>query len=190
MTNRLIAAATVAAFALLAPSAHAGAPYPGERLANNPTLDALVVQGQAYWHSQVPPVTPCAHPIVMFADDLRDPGEIVDVLGRTDWGGCVMRFLLDDSMRYMLSHPLDVRLTTDFGEIVTHELGHTAGLLFTDNPTDPTHSLDDASLMHATATWQWSVPSVAAWALVRASRACRARHWYWRADQCRRRRHD
>jgi hypothetical protein len=176
------AVAVVAGVLVLALAPAASAQYPGERVANNPTLNELVAIGQNHWRTRVPPVTPCAHPTVMLADELTDSRDPAPPLGwvfaRADWNGCTMWFKAD-AVSYLQSHPLDEVAALTAGTLVAHELGHTAGLQFPDNPLDPYHSPNPRSLMYADVANTVPLPTVrglARWVHRRAAAARRGRY--------------
>jgi hypothetical protein len=88
---------------------------------------------------------------MLLAEDLGPAGSNGEpALGRT--AGCVI-WLASSSehslLGYVQAHPRDRQVAATFCRLVVHELAHTAGLTFSDNPADPAHSPDPNSVMAA-----------------------------------------
>jgi hypothetical protein len=110
----------ILALAVTAP-AQAGT-FPGERPANNATLNELVAIGETFWHERG--VQPCPQDRleVLLADDLDGAG------GMAIPGGCRVWFPVVD-VAFVQSHPASGRASASaLCWVVVHELGHTAGL--------------------------------------------------------------
>lgn len=123
--------------------AHA-ANYPGERWANNPTVNELVQLSENYWRTrgvepwmQQDPVTkeivgPCAEHLILFVDDF--PGE--NAIGKANAPGCVI-WVRVDYVSWVQDHPTDRPSAWTVCELVMHEIGHTGGLEHSTNPLSP-----------------------------------------------------
>lgn len=114
--------------------------FPGERLANNPTLNELVALGQDFWHARG--VQPCGTPTVMLAEDFGIVGPNGETaaaiaIGCTIWFNSNERY---SPIGYVQAHPLNRYASAELCATVIHELGHTAGL---------EHSSDPRSVMAA-----------------------------------------
>lgn len=108
--------------------------YPGERLANNATVNELVVLGENYWHARG--VQPCATPIMYFADALDDyHGE--NAVGKTTSPPSCTIWLRVDYFAWAQDHPTDKAASWSVCVLVIHELGHTAGLEHSKDPLSP-----------------------------------------------------
>lgn len=121
---RAAVGATLLLLALAAP-AQASA-YLGEHANTDPLVNSALAIGEQFWRDRN--VAVCPDISIRLADDLAG-SDGIDAAGRTVLGQCVVwvdSFFVDvahDGLHYKDPDPLE-----ELCVIVTHELGHTAGL--------------------------------------------------------------
>lgn len=148
MTVRTLCALLVAlsVLTLTSPASAHPTSYPGERMANNPTVNELIKLSEDYWTARkVTPwvtidpdtrqIVPCAEHVVRFADNLDDfPDE--HAVGKARRPGCEV-WILVSYISWIQDHPTDKAAAWLACVDVLHEVGHTGGLEHSTDPRSP-----------------------------------------------------
>lgn len=160
MRIALIATAVLLA---LASTAHGDVTFPGQHPVRSPAIGAALAIGEKFWMDRG--VQPCEHPTILAADSLRLLDEPAGDSAAERTEGCTI----------WLSWTVPTSQLTTFGKlqlcyVVTHALGHTAGLGHSASGVMAPEVPDSARQLRLAAPWPCR-----AWAPLRATRPSQRR---------------